>query len=70
MKTTNKVEVNLDFAALFSSDVGKRVLANLQKTAGFDNTGFHPENERMTSFNLGKKDMVFYIIKQIQQGLK
>jgi hypothetical protein len=52
---------SMDFKALFTSEVGVRVLADLDKQCKFRKDLFDPDSERITCFNLGQNAVIRYI---------
>lgn len=55
------------YQAVFNSEMGQKVLADLFKYCGMNSTGFVPDSDRCTSYNLGRRDMYYYITKNIKE---
>lgn len=56
-------EVKKDlYKRVFGSEDGQLVLQDLMKFAKIKQTGFNAESDRVTSYNLGKKELCQYII--------
>jgi hypothetical protein len=63
---TNEQKVT-DYQTLFTSEVGVRVLADLDRQCKYRKDLFDPDSERVTSFNLGQNAVVRYIHSQMEK---
>ena len=54
------------YQAVFHTDLGIKVLEDLKKKTGYRNTGFNADSDRLTSYNLGQKETLSYILKQLE----
>lgn len=59
----------MDFQSLFTSEMGVRVLADLDRQCKYRKDLFDPDSERVTSFNLGQNASVRYIHSQIEKKM-
>ena len=59
-----------DYQTLFTSEVGVRVVADLDKQCKYRKDLFDPDNERITSFNLGQNSVVRYIHGLIEKKIE
>lgn len=63
-------DLSKDFAAVFGSDAGKRVLAHLVGVSGFMRAadvkdGFRRYDPEQAAYEAGRKDMVGYVLGMV-----
>ena len=58
------------YKAIFSTDQGRLVLADLEKNNFYHQSCFTPQSERITSFSLGQQAVILQIHNQINKKEK
>ena len=58
------------YEAVFSSDHGKLVLADMMAKSNFNYTAFSMDNARLTDFTLGKQSAIHDIQHMRKKGIK
>ncbi|MFP4476808.1 MAG: hypothetical protein ACLFOY_14715 [Desulfatibacillaceae bacterium] len=57
-----------DYAEVFTTDTGKRVLADLSRFCGFERTSFCGENPHRTAFFEGQRNVCLYILDRLKRA--
>lgn len=67
MKTPHKVTAH-DYALLFNNDLGERIIDDLvTRFCGVTFVKGGQEAERLTSYNLGRRDVVEFVISKLNE---
>jgi hypothetical protein len=49
------------YALVFGTPEGARVLADIEREAGCGRSGYHPDGDRQTTYNLGRQALGYWI---------